>query len=113
MKKKAEKFIISGLVVGAMVLGTGGTASTASAASFGNFRSGASSIESYEYIYDGAAWNYYNSAYDWTSFKYSRDGRTLLSKTSYSSRVEGTVNDDLRWGDKYRTIFNWNRGPLR
>ncbi|TKD70755.1 hypothetical protein [Pseudalkalibacillus hwajinpoensis] len=110
MKKKAKKFIISGLVVGAMGLGIG---STASAASFGYSASGASSVESYEIRYDGAAWNYYSSPYKWTSFKYSRDGRTLLSKTAYSSKVTGSVYDDLRWGDKYNTKFNWNRGSLR
>ncbi|MGM9986956.1 MAG: hypothetical protein ACI35O_06965 [Bacillaceae bacterium] len=107
--KKMKKIICSGLIVGTIGLGT----NAAFAASFGNSSSGASSVESFQIKYDGAAWNYSSSAYKSTSFKYARDGRTLLSKTAYSSKVTGSVWDDLRWGDQYTTKFTWNRGSLK
>ncbi|SDD32291.1 hypothetical protein SAMN05421663_10943 [Terribacillus halophilus] len=109
MKKKTRQFICSMLVVGTIGLG----ASTADAASFGNSSSGASSVESFQIKYNGAAWNYSNSAYKSTSFKYTRNGRTLLSKTAYTSKVTGSVWDDLRWGDKYTTKFTWSRGAKK
>lgn len=109
MKKKTRQFICSVLVVGTIGLGT----NTAFGATFGNSSSGASSVEKFEIRYNGAAWNYKNSLYKSTSFKYTRDKRTLLSKTAYSSKVEGSVWDDLRWGDKYTTIFSWSRGAKK
>lgn len=109
MKKKMRKFICSMLVAATIVLG--GT--TAYAATFGNDNSGASSVEVFQVKYNGAAWNYSKSNYKSTSFKYTRDGRTLLSKTAYSSKVTGSVWDDIRWGDKYTTKFNWSRGAKK
>lgn len=109
MKKKAKQFMIALLIVGTIGLG----ANTALAASFGNASSGASTEEVFQIRYNGAAWNYTSSPYVSTGFKYTRDGRTLLSKTAYSTRVTGSVWDDLRWGDKYTTKFNWNRGARK
>jgi hypothetical protein len=109
MKKKTKQFVCSVLLVGTIGLG----ANTAFGATFGNSASGASSVESFQIKYDGAAWNYSSSPYRSTSFKYTRNSRTLLSKTAYSSKVTGSVWDDLRWGDKYTTYFSWNRGALK
>jgi hypothetical protein len=109
MKKKTKQIVCSVLLVGTIGLG----ANTAFGATFGNSSSGASSVESFQIKYDGAAWNYSSSPYRSTSFKYTRNGRTLLSKTAYSSKVTGSVWDDLRWGDKYTTKFSWNRGALK
>ena len=109
MKKKAKQFMIALLVVGTIGLG----ANTALAATFGNKYSGASSKEVFQIKYNGAAWNYSNSPYKYTMFKYSRNGRTLLSKTAYTTKVTGSVWDDLRWGDKYTTKFNWKRGARK
>jgi hypothetical protein len=108
-KMKMKQFIISALVVGTIGLG----ANTAFGATFGDSSSGASSVESFQIKYDGAAWNYSSSKYKSTSFKYTRDGRTLLSKTAYNGKVTGSVWDDLRWGDKYTTYFSWWRGALK
>ncbi|MEH7201677.1 hypothetical protein [Bacillus safensis] len=107
--KKMKKFICSALVVATIGL----SANTASAASFGNSSSGASSVESWQIIYNGAAWNYSKSKYKSTSFKYTRDGRTLLTKTAYRGKVTGSVMDDLRWGNKYTTKFTWKRGARK
>lgn len=109
MKKKMTKLICSALVVGSIGLG----ANTAFGASFGNSSSGASTKEVLEIRYNGAAWNYSGSAYKSTSFKYSRNGKTLMNKTAYSSKVTGSVWDDLRWGDKYTTKFTWSRGAKK
>ena len=88
-----------------------GFINVAYAATFGNSYNGASSEEVLQVKYDGAAWNYPGSGYSWASFKYSRDGKTLLTKTAYHGKVTGSVWDDLiRWGDKYRTKFTWNNG---
>lgn len=106
MNKKFKKVSIGLALSLSLVLGTG----SAFAKSFGNPSSGASSKESYQIRYDGAAWNYKSSPYKSTSFKYARNGRTLMSKTAYSSKVTGSVWDDLRWGDKYNTKFSWSRG---
>ncbi|MED3625355.1 hypothetical protein P4482_07650 [Neobacillus thermocopriae] len=108
-KMKMKQFIISALVVG--TIGLGGN--TVFGATFGDSTSGASSEESFQIKYNGAAWNYSKSKYQYTSFKYTRDGRTLLSKTAYNGKVTGSVWDDLRWGDKYTTYFSWKRGPLK
>lgn len=109
MKKKMRQFICSVLVVGTIVLG----GNAAFAASFGNASSGASSVEVFQIKYNGAAWNYSHSNYRSTSFKYSRNGRTLLRKTAYNSKVTGSVWDDIRWGDKYTTEFAWYRGARK
>lgn len=85
--------------------------SAAFASSFGNDMNGASSEEVLQVKYNGAAWNYENSGYSWASFTYSRNGRTLLSKTAYNGKVTGSVWDDLiHWGEAYTTHFNWNNG---
>lgn len=105
-----KQLTCSVLVIGMIGLG----ANTAFGATFGNSATGASSVETYQVKYEGAAWNYSTSPYKSTSFKYTRDGRTLLSKTAYSTKVTGSVWDDLiRWGDKYTTHFSWNRGALK
>ncbi|GAA5417549.1 hypothetical protein Pryu01_02623 [Paraliobacillus ryukyuensis] len=109
MKKKTRQFICSMLVIATIGLG----ANTAYAASFGNSSSGASSVEVFQVKYNGAAWNYSSSPYKWTMFKYTRNGRTLLSRTAYSSKVTGSVWDDIRWGDKYTTKFSWDRGARK
>lgn len=104
---KSKKLLSLALATG--IMATMGI--TAFAASFGNSLNGASNTEVLQVKYDGAAWNYDDSGYDWASFKYSRNGRTLLSKTAYNGKVTGSVWDDLiHWGDEYTTIFNWNRG---
>lgn len=109
MKKTAKQFTSSALVVGALLVGAG----SASAATFGDSNSGASSVESYQIKYDGAAWNYAGSRWQSTSFKYTRNGKTLLSRTAYSSKVTGSVWDNLLPGETRTTYFNWSRGPLR
>lgn len=90
---------------------TVGTISVAYAANFGNSLNGASNVEVLQVKYNGAAWNYSGSGYSWASFKYSRNGRTLLTKTAYNGKVTGSVWDDLiHWGDEYTTKFSWNNG---
>lgn len=90
---------------------TAGLGTVAYAASFGNDKNGASSVEVLQVKYDGAAWNYSGSGYSWASFTYTRDGRTLLTKTAYNEKVTGSVWDDLiHWGDQYTTKFSWNNG---
>lgn len=110
MKRKLKQFIGSLVLVGIITLGVTGVVE---AASFGNSSSGASTKESFQIKYDGAAWNYSSSPYKSTSFTYSRNGKTLMNKVAYSSKVTGSVWDDLRWGDKYTTKFNWNRGARK
>ncbi len=106
MKKNTKKYI--GVLTLALAL-AGGT--TAYAASFGNSLNGASSTEVLQVKYDGAAWNYSGSGYSWASFKYSRNGKTLLSKIAYNGKVTGSVWDDLLdWSDSATTKFSWNRG---
>ncbi|MFC4387857.1 hypothetical protein ACFOZ1_08540 [Gracilibacillus marinus] len=109
MKKKTRQLICTMLVFSTIILG----ANTVFAASFGSASSGASSEEVFQIKYNGAAWNYSNSNYKSTSFKYTRNGRTLLSKTAYSGKVTGSVWDDIRWGDKYTTKFSWSRGARK
>lgn len=83
----------------------------ANAATFGNSKNGASTKEVLQVKYDGAAWNYSGSGYNWASFTYSRNGRTLMKKYAYTSKVTGSVWDDLiHWDDAHTTKFNWNRG---
>ncbi|REH77760.1 hypothetical protein [Staphylococcus felis] len=72
------------------------------AETFGNSKSGASSVESFQIKYNGASWNYKGSDYKSTSFKYSRNGRTLLTKTAYNGKVTGSVWNDLRWGENIK-----------
>ncbi|MDE7415840.1 MAG: hypothetical protein K2N44_05895 [Lachnospiraceae bacterium] len=108
IKSKISKKIAALLLAFTLTLGLG---SVAYAASFGNSLNGASSVEVLQVKYDGAAWNYNGSGYNWASFTYSRNGVTLLTKTAYNGRVEGSVWDDLvHWGDAYTTKFSWNRG---
>jgi hypothetical protein len=108
IKLKAGKKIIALLLALTLTVGLG---SVAYAATFGNAKNGASNVEVLQVKYNGAAWNYSGSGYNWASFKYTRNGRTLLTKTAYSGKVTGSVWDDLiHWGEKYTTRFNWNRG---
>ena len=109
MKKKVKQIICTALVAGSLGLGT----TTALAASFGSSSSGASSVESLQIRYNGAAWNYSNSPYKSTSFKYVRNGKTLTNKVAYNGKVTDSVWDDLRWGDKYTTKFSWDRGARK
>jgi hypothetical protein len=92
----------------AVVLSLGIT-SVALAASFGNKYSGASSTEHLQFWYTGSAWNYDESPI-YTYFSYSRNGKVLMNKIAYTGKVEGTVTDDIRLGDKYTTHFYWGRG---
>ena len=105
MKRKLKKAISTLMIAGALTLGA---SNMAFAASFGNSLNGASSNEVLQIRYNGAAWNYSGSGYKNASFKYTRNGKTLLSKTATSGKVSGSVWDDLRWGDKYTTYFSWN-----
>ncbi|QSZ27569.1 hypothetical protein ACETAC_01240 [Aceticella autotrophica] len=90
---------------------TVGLGSVAYAETFGDDKNGASNVEVLQVKYDGAAWNYSGSGYNWASFKYTRNGRTLLTKVAYSGKVTGSVWDDLiHWGEEYTTKFSWNRG---
>ena len=108
IKFKCNKNIVKILMVLTLVLGVG---SVAYASTYGNSMNGASNEEVLQVRYNGAAWNYSGSGYNWASFKYSRNGQTLLTKTAYNGKVTGSVWDDLvRWGEKYTTKFNWNRG---
>ena len=36
-----------------------------------------------------------------------------MKRTAYNGKVTGSVWDDLRWGEKYKTKFNWGRGPYK
>lgn len=106
MKKNLKKSI-STLAV-AFILAVG-IISVAYAASFGNKLNGASSTEVFHFRYDGAAWNYSGSGYKNASFKYTRNGKTLLSKTATIGKVTGSVYDDLLdWSDAATTKFSWN-----
>lgn len=105
MKMKLKKSVSTLMLVGALALGA---TNIAYAASFGNDLNGASSTEVLQIRYNGAAWNYEGSGYKNASFKYTRNGKTLLSKVATSGKVTGSVWDDLRWGDKYTTYFSWN-----
>ncbi len=106
MKMKFKKAISVLMVVGALTLGA---TNMAYAVTFGNSLNGASSVEVLQIRYNGAAWNYKGSGYKNASFKYTRNGKTLISKTATNGKVTGSVWDDLRWGDKYTTKFSWNR----
>lgn len=108
IKSKVSKKITALLLALTLSVGAG---SVVYAATFGTALNGASSDEVFYVKYDGAAWNYPGSGYSWASFTYSRNGVTLLTKTAYNGRVEGSVWDDLiHWGDEYTTIFKWNNG---
>lgn len=108
IKSRISKRITILLLVLALTFALG---SVAYAASFGNEKNGASSEEVLQVKYNGAAWNYSGSGYNWASFTYSRNGRTLLSKTAYSGKVTGSVWDDLiHWGEEYTTLFSWDHG---
>jgi len=109
MNKKAKHLASTALLAGTLVVG----AVSVSAASFGDSKSGASTKESYQIKYNGAAWNYKSSKYRSTFFKYTRNGKTLTNKVAYSSKVTDSVWDDLRWGDKYTTKFSWGRGAKK
>ena len=108
MKMKIKKMIGTMILAVSLVIGGG---VTAYAATFGNSLNGASSVEVLQVKYNGAAWNYSGSGYNFASFTYTRNGRTLLSKTAYNGKVTGSVWDDLiHWGEAYTTRFYWNRG---
>lgn len=105
---KFRKKIIT-ILVAVMLTATSG--STIYGATFGNSKNGASSTEVMQVKYNGAAWNYSGSGYKWASFKYTRNNRTLLTRTAKKGKVQGSVWDNLvLWGDKYTTKFSWNRG---
>jgi len=107
IKKTLKKRFTSIMLASTLVMG--GTI-VAHAASFGNSLNGASSTEVLQVKYNGAAWNYSGSGYRNASFKYTRNGKTLLSKVATNGKVTGSVWDDLiHWGDKYTTKFSWNR----
>jgi len=107
MKKSFKRFIATSLA--ALTIVTIFT-NVSYAASFGNSKNGASSVEVLQVRYDGAAWNYKGSGYKNASFKYTRNNRTLLSKTATSGKVTGSVWDDLLdWSKKATTKFTWNR----
>ena len=108
IKSKPSKKITALLL--ALTL-TAGLGSVAYAATYGTDKNGASNVEVLQVKYDGAAWNYPGSGYNWASFTYSRNGITLLTKTAYNGKVTGSVWDDLiHWGQEYTTHFNWNHG---
>ena len=107
MKNKFKKTFSALMVAFALTIGV---TSMAYAVSFGNSLNEASSVEILQVKYNGAAWNYPGSGYRYASFKYTRNGKTLLSKTATNGKVTGSVWDDLlRWGDKYTTKFSWDR----
>lgn len=83
------------------------------ATDYGDNISGASTNEVFQIRYDGAAWNYNNSRYVSTSFSYSRNNVTLLTRVAYNGKVTGSVYDNIISGDKYTTYFNWWRGGLK
>ena len=97
------------LLAGSLIM----ISSSAEAGTFGSSYNGASSYETAQIRYDGAAWNYSSSPYKYAAFQYSRGGRTLMYKTAYSGKITGWVADDLRIGSQYTTYFNWFRGPNR
>lgn len=108
IKSKVGKKIIALLFTITLTIGLG---SVAYAATFGTDKNGASSVEVLQVKYNGAAWNYKDSGYSWASFTYSRNGRTLLTKTAYNGMVTGSVWDDLvHWSEEYTTEFSWNNG---
>lgn len=93
----------------AAALAVGG-ASVAEADTFGTRSNGASTVEVLQVRYDGAAWNYSGSGYKNAWFKYSRNGRTLLTKTAFNGRVASSVWDNLfDWSSNQTTRFNWGR----
>lgn len=109
IKLKPNKKVITLLLTLALAAGFG--SATHAAVTFRNDLNGASSTEVLQVKYDGAAWNYDGSGYNWASFTYIRDGRTLLTKTTYNGKVTGSVWDDLlHWNKEYTTLFNWSRG---
>lgn len=105
MNKKLRKTVSAFMMASALTLGS---VSMVHAASFGTNLNGASTKEVLQIRYDGAAWNYKGSGYRNASFKYTRNGRTLLTRVTTNGKVTGSVWDDLRWGDKYTTKFSWN-----
>lgn len=106
MNKKLKKCIITFTLALAIVAGT---VNVAYAATFGTSKNGASSTEVFQVKYNGAAWNYAKSGYRNASFKYTRGGRTLLSKTATSGKVTGSVWDNLvDWSESATTKFSWS-----
>ena len=103
MKRKVTSVLCALICVLSLAL-------TVGAATFGNSRCGASSDHYLELLYHGKCWVYSDSGYKWASFKYTRNGEVLASRKSLGGVESATVFDDLRWGDKYTTKFNWNRG---
>lgn len=106
--KMKFKKTVRGLVL-ATVLTLGATNMVAFAYSGGNSKCGASSKEVLQIKYDGACWNYKGSGYTYSTFKYVRDNKTLVSRKATNGKATASVWDDLRWGDKYNTKFSWDR----
>ncbi len=104
MKRKVTSVLCALICVLSLAL-------TVGAATFGNSKCGASSDHYLELWYKGKAWVYSDSGYKWASFKYTRNGKTLMEKETKGGVVSGTVWDDLiHWGEEYTTKFSWNRG---
>ena len=103
MNKKFKKSFNALMVAFALAVVT---TNVAYAASFGNDLNGASSKEVLQIRYNGGAWNYESSGYKNASFKYTRNVKTLLSKTATNGKVTGSVWDVLRWG--LATLF-WTK----
>ena len=106
LKKRIGAILCSVMVASSMVM-------AADAASFGDSKCGASTQEVLQVKYNGAVWNYKSkgSKYNWAYFKYSRNGKTLMTRYAYNGKSTGSVWDDLiHWDDAHTTKFNWNCG---
>ncbi len=79
----------------------------ADSATYGNSLHGASTNETLELRYTGAAWNYAGSGHAGAWFKYVRNGKQLTYKEVTQGRVEDKIWDSPKWGDKGRTYFYW------
>lgn len=108
IKSKSYKKIVKFLLALTLIVGV---ANVAYAERYGDSMNGASNYEVGQVQYNGAAWNYSGSGYNWASFTYTRNGQTLLKRTAKKGKVTGSVWDDLvRWGKNYTTKFYWNHG---
>lgn len=107
MKTKLKRRLAALALCAALTLGG---ATTAYAYTYGNHLSGASSVEIYQVMYKGSAWNYPGSGYNYTWFKYVRNGAELLKRGTHRGKVSGYVWDDLiNWGPSHTTKFYWGQ----